>query len=124
MASAMSAGFCGPLADPVRQDRALTLIPGETGPDKRRRFGRMTLDQVADEAAVESTSNHSLVARVEIDRRVAAAQIEAAKAQVSAARAQIWTAWLTAGSVMLAAATLAAAYAGPAWKAIRGLLPG
>jgi hypothetical protein len=66
----------------------------------------MTLNEVAIEAAKEPGSALSQMAEVEISRRVAYAQIEAAKAQREAAGPLRTTAW---ARLILAAATLALA---------------
>ena len=72
-----------------------------------RAFGQMTLDELAVAAAREPGLTLAQVAEVEIRRRVAVAQIEAAKAQREAAGPQKITAWAT---MILAAATLALAF--------------
>jgi hypothetical protein len=84
------------MADEIREDAAVRL----------RAFGQMTLNEVAIEAAKEPGSTLSQMAEVEIRRRVAHAQVEAANAQREAAGPLRITAWAT---LILAAATLALA---------------
>ncbi len=71
-----------------------------------RAFGQMTLNEIAIAAAREPGSTLAQIAEVEIRRRVADAQIEAANAQREAAGPQKIIAWAT---IILAAATLALA---------------
>jgi hypothetical protein len=71
-----------------------------------RTFSQMTLDEVALAAAKEPGSSLAQAADVEIKRRVAIAQIEAAKAQQQAAGPLKITAYAT---MILAAATFALA---------------
>jgi hypothetical protein len=90
------------------------------GPDTRQLLARQPLDEVADEAARQPNSVQSNAAEVEMRRRVAASQIEAAEGQKLATKAQIkaaehaersatymkWSVYvLAAGSLLTAAAT-------------------
>jgi hypothetical protein len=98
-------------------------MAGESKEEARQlihRFMEMTLEEVAVEAAVNPGSTYAQRAEVEIGRRVAQAQIdaadaqkEAADAQKAAARPQQITAWATVVlavfTVVLALATLAVA---------------
>ena len=62
----------------------------------RPEYANMTSDELAHAAAAGENSAHSYAARIEMDRRVAQAQIDAAHAQRDAARAQrsaSWAAW-------------------------------
>ena len=85
--------------------------------DKRREaserlktFGALSLDDVAVEAALNLASVHSQAAEVGIRRRVAEAQIEAAKAQKDATlplkRTARATIVLAVATVVLAVATM------------------
>jgi hypothetical protein len=78
--------------------------------ERLKKFGAMSLDDVAVEAALNPGSVHSQVAEVEIRRRVAEAQIEAAKAQKDATlplkRTARATAVLAVATVVLAVATM------------------
>jgi hypothetical protein len=74
----------------------------ETARQRMQSLGKMTLDQVAIEAAANPGSVYAAVAEVEIRRRVAKAQIDAADAQRAAAIPQQITAWAT---LVLALAT-------------------
>ena len=85
------------MASELREDAAVRL----------RAFSQMTLDEIAIAAAREPGSTLAQMAEVEIRRRVAHAQIEAAKAQQEAAGPQKITAWAT---LILAASTLALAF--------------
>jgi hypothetical protein len=79
--------------------------------ERLKKFGAMSLDDVAVEAALNPGSSvHSQVAEVEIRRRVAEAQIEAAKAQKDATlplkRTARATVVLAVATVVLAVATM------------------
>jgi hypothetical protein len=78
--------------------------------ERLKKFRTMSLDDVAVEAATPSLSVHSQAAEVEIRRRVAEAQIEAAKAQKDATlplkRTARATLVLAAATVVLAVATM------------------
>ena len=63
-----------------------------------RKFSEMTLDQVAI-AAGANESTYSRAAQIEIELRVAKAQIKAAEAQEKTAWAQRVTAWGTLGLI-------------------------
>ncbi len=84
------------MAQELREDAATRM----------RSFGQMTLNEIAIEAAKEPGSSLSQVAEVEIRRRVASAQIEAATAQREAVRHLRITASAT---LILACAALALA---------------
>lgn len=75
----------------------------EQAEERFRKFGNMTLDELAIEAAAVPGSVHAQAAQIEISLRVAKAQIRAANAQERTAWAQRVTAWGTLG---LIAATL------------------
>jgi hypothetical protein len=78
--------------------------------ERLKKFGAMSLDDVAAEAAFNPVSVHSQAAEVEIRRRVAQSQIEAAKAQKDATlplkRTARATVVLAAATVVLAVATM------------------
>ena len=75
-----------------------------------KKFGGMSLDDVAVEAALNPGQAYSQVAEVELRRRVAEAQIEAAKAQKDATlplkRTARATVVLAVATVVLAVATM------------------
>lgn len=74
--------------------------------ERLRKFAKMSLDELAIEAATSPGSAHAHTASVSINTRLAKAQLEAASAQVKAAMAQRVTAW---GTVGLIGATLVVA---------------
>jgi hypothetical protein len=78
--------------------------------ERLKRFRTMSLDDVAVEAAINPGSVHSQAPEVEIRRRVAEAQIEAAKAQKDATlplkRTARATVVLAIATVILAVATM------------------
>jgi hypothetical protein len=56
----------------------------ESAQEYLQKFGQMTLDEVAVQAATNPGSVYSQAAEIEMKRRVASAQIEAAEAQTAA----------------------------------------
>ena len=75
---------------------------------RMERFEKMTLDDVAVEAAANPDSTYAQVVQIEMARRVAQAQIDAADAQRMATGPLKVTAWAT---IVLAIATLGLAAA-------------
>lgn len=70
----------------------------------RREFAKMRLNEVADVAARNESPAHGYAARVEMDRRVAQAQISAASAQRDAAnilRMTLWAVFLLIPAALL-----------------------
>jgi hypothetical protein len=78
----------------AKADRSsANALPTDSANTVRHEYLKMTLAELANAAVGNESSPRSYAARVEMDRRVAQAQIDAAIAQRDAASAQKATSW-------------------------------